>query len=203
MKSIKRFAAVVIAIVAIATTASAQFRIGPRIGFNANSMHFNSDLFNSDNRSGFTGGLEAEVGLPLGLALDASLMYVRRTVEFTENDFGDTERGVKHCDYFEIPVNLKWKIGIPIVEKVVKPYLFTGPSFAFLTSRRAISDSFRNRSFDTSWQIGVGLELISHLQISANYGIGLNSALRAIDVADTRKVEGKNRSWTVTAAWLF
>ena len=69
-----------IALVAVAAMpAAAQFRIGPRIGVDVNSMRLNKSVFDNDNRAGFTGGVEAEYTIPvINLALDLSVMYVHR-----------------------------------------------------------------------------------------------------------------------------
>lgn len=201
MKTIKHLLLAVVAIVAVAGTANAQFKFGPRVGINVNSLHFNEKTFKDDNRTGFTAGLQAEFTVPvIGVGLDASLMYVRRNMEANF----DGEPVTKHCDYFEIPVNLKWKMGIPVIDKIVKPYIFTGPSFAFMTSKRAISEAFKYKSVDTSWNVGLGLEFFSHLQVAAYYGFGLNNAVvsKAIGT-DATKIDGKSHCWTVTAAWLF
>lgn len=193
---------VAVLVIITAFTASAQFKIGPRVGIEVNSMHFNSDLWQSSNRAGFTGGLQAEFMIPgLGFGLDASVMYVRRTMEFAEeNEEGNTS----HRDYFDIPVNLKYKFGIPLLSKVVKPYVFTGPDFAFLTSGRGINEAWRSRKYDVSWNFGFGLEFISHLQIGAGYGVGISKAAKWTGLTGgTQDINGKNRYWTVTAAWLF
>lgn len=196
MKNLKHLFIALAVILTVGVSANAQFKIGPRVGINVNSMHFNEKVFESENRTGFNAGLQTEFTIPLvGIGFDASLMYVRRTNEFT----GST----KHCDYFEIPVNLKWKMGIPVIEKVVKPYIFTGPSFAFLTSKRAISDAMKYKTVDTSWNVGLGFEFISHLQIGAYYGFGINNAIETFGNAQTSKIDGKTHCWTVTAAWLF
>lgn len=200
MKTFKHLVLALVAIIAVGTTANAQFKIGPRVGINVNSMHFNEKVFESDNRTGFTAGLQTEFTVPvIGVGLDASLMYVRRTNEFSEGSSVST----RHCDYFEIPVNLKWKMGIPVIQKFVKPYIFTGPSFAFLTSKRAISDAMKYKSVDTSWNVGLGVEFISHLQIGAYYGFGINNAIENLSKTETSKIDGKTHCWTVTAAWLF
>lgn len=200
MKTIKHILLAVVAILAFAGTANAQFKFGPRVGINVNSLHFNESVLKSDNRTGFNAGLEAEFTVPvIGIGLDASLMYVRRNAEI--NDDGDILK--KHCDYFEIPVNLKWKMNIPVIAKLVKPYIFTGPSFAFLTSKRAITEAYKYKSVDTSWNVGLGLEFISHLQISAYYGFGLNNSIVPVPGVDSTPIDGKTHCWTVTAAWLF
>lgn len=61
MKKIKLIAAAIIAVVSICSfQASAQFRIGPRVGLNINQLHFNDQAFSSDNRAGFNLGVIAE-----------------------------------------------------------------------------------------------------------------------------------------------
>lgn len=199
MKTIKHLLLAAVAIIAVAGSANAQFKFGPRVGINVNSLHFNEDVLKSDNRTGFNAGVEAEFTVPIiGVGLDASLMYVRRTQEM-----GEPINTTKHCDYFEIPVNVKWKMNIPVIAKLVKPYIFTGPSFAFLTSKRAIDNAYKNKSVDTSWNFGLGLEFISHLQISAYYGIGLNNSIIKLPGVTAEPIDGKTHCWTVTAAWLF
>lgn len=197
MTAFGRIVAVVALVMAAVLPASAQFKFGPRIGLEVNSLHFNSDLFNSDNQAGFTGGLEAEFTVPIvGVGLDASVMYVRRNAKFME----EQKSSSVPRDYIAIPVNVKYKLGLP----VVKPYIFTGPEFAFLTSSRAITDALRSRKTDVSWNFGLGLELINHLQVSASYGIGISKATEWVGVTSgSANIDGKNRYWTVTAAWLF
>lgn len=197
MKNLKAILAALLLIVA-AQSASAQFKIGPRLGINVSELHFNSSVFDSSNRAGFTGGLMAEFTVPVvGIGFDASLMYSRRNAEWMAS------QGVKTTatrDYFNIPVNLKWKLSLPLV----KPFLTTGPDFAFLTSRSAINEAYRNHKVNTSWSFGLGAEILGHLQIGASYGIGLNKALERIGAIDGyQEIEAKNRVWTITAAYLF
>ena len=107
-------------------------------------------------------------------------------------------------DYIEIPVNLKWKIGIPAVGSLVTPYIFTGPSFAFLTKKEDIKHAYENKTFDVAWNVGAGVQLFNKLQIGASYGFGLTKAVEAFsDDVNAAGIEGKNRYWTVTAAYLF
>ncbi|MFG6386066.1 MAG: PorT family protein [Muribaculaceae bacterium] len=198
MKFTKRFMAIAIALM-VMLPAMAQFKIGPRLGVDVNSLHFNKDVFQEDNRAGFTGGLQAEFMIPgLGFGFDASVMYVRRSATFT-----DDQRTEVNADYIEIPVNLKYKLGLPLLGNILKPYVFTGPSFSFLTSRRFFSD-FVNKNSDTAWNFGFGIELINHLQLSASYAVGMSKALDVFHLSnENANINGKNRYWTVTAAWLF
>ena len=196
MKKFKLFLVAAVMIVASVLPATAQFKWGPKIGMTVNSLHFNESVYNSENRTGFTGGLMIEGTVPLvGIGFDLSAMYVRRTVEVSG------EKTTDKRDYFEIPLNLKYKLPIPLV----KPFVTTGPSFGFLTSRRAVSNAFSNKSFDIAWNFGLGLELLSHLQVAASYGLGLNNSVKYKLNSNAQEVipMGKNRVWTITAAYLF
>ncbi|MCC8038692.1 MAG: PorT family protein [Bacteroidales bacterium] len=195
----KFLVALVVALMAVAP-AAAQFRIGPKVGFTTNKLHLDKSGLDSENRTGFTGGLMAEVGVPIvGLCFDASLMYVRRSFEYT----ADNITKEYNRDYFEIPVNIKYKFQIIGVEKIIKPYIFTGPSFAFLCSKKSM-DALKNKSFDCSWNFGIGVELISHLQIQGSYGLGITKSVESnLDTNGNSIYSGKDRFWTVTAAWLF
>ncbi len=212
IKSIKRLVAAVVMIAALTVPAAAQISFGPKVGIAVNDMKFNKDVISADNRAGFTGGLMLEVMLPIAnLGIDASVMYVHRQVDVItgydkENNANIVAKNEsKGRDYIEVPINFKWKIGLPIVGKFVSPYLFTGPSFAFLTSKKAITDAYKNKSFDMSWNFGFGVQLINKIQVGASYGIGLTKAAQATIDDDIKPVniEGKNRYWTITAAYLF
>ena len=211
MKLTKRLTTFIVAIVAFSSAAMAQFAFGPRVGVNVNSMRFDKSIFDSDNRAGFTGGLQAEFTIPvINLAFDASVMYVHRVNSLQANAGNNTadielpaSKNFKNRDYIEIPINLKYKIGLPVVGKIITPYVFTGPSFAFLASKREISDALRNKNVDIAWNFGLGVQLFTHLQIGESYGLGMTNTVETLSGWKGDKIDGKNKFWTVTAAWLF
>ena len=201
MKRIKLIAIAVMAVISFCTfQTSAQFRFGPRIGLNINQLHFNDRAFSSDNRAGFNIGAMAEFTVPvLGVGADLSVMYVRRGTKWME----DNEIHRSGRDYIEIPINFKWRINIPAINKIVRPYLTTGPSFAFLTSSSAVNDALRNSKYDTSWNFGFGIEFIQRLQLGASYGLGMSKALKSTGTPESIGLEGRNRYWTISAAYMF
>jgi hypothetical protein len=218
MNALKRILVAVVAMFAITTVASAQFAIGPRVGANVNSMKFNSGLGETDNLAGFNAGIEAEFTIPvINLGFDASVMYVHRKVSTDESLSASvqsvlSDKNVRSRDYIEIPINLKYKIGLPLIGKIVTPYVFTGPSISVLASKKAIENAIENKSVDVAWNVGAGLQLFSHLQIGASYGFGMTNTVQAVSnyLGDTSnstssltEIEGKNNYWTITAAWLF
>jgi len=189
----------VVAILGSIMPAQAQFRFGLKAGVAVNSLHFNESTFDSDNRAGFTGGAMIEFTAPLtGVGLDLSVMYVRRNSQWLENQ----KIASDNRDYIDIPLNFKWRISIPIINEIVRPFVTTGPSFSFLTSK-SVSGVYKNRTFDTAWNFGFGLELFKKVQVGANYGLGMTKALKSIGVTGSGNVDGRNRYWTVTAAYMF
>lgn len=181
-----------------AGTAQAGLKFGPRIGINVNKLHFDSKSFETSNRCGFTGGLQMEYMSFLNLGLDASLMY-----SYMDSEAGNLDMS-KH--FIEIPVNVKYKIGIPVVSNIFAPYIFTGPSVAFRL------DKIQNSPLNTqvtqwTWNFGLGLEFINHLQIGASYGLGMNNYVDGLNTPigniTTGQLKAKNNYWTITAAWLF
>ena len=203
--TMKRFWALALAL-AVIMPAMAQFRFGVRAGLNVNSLHFNKEIFDENNRAGFTGGVMAEFTVPIiGVGADLGVMYVRRNSHFMQT-LADKTTEVQNLnsDYIEIPLNIKYKIGIPAISSILKPYIFTGPSFAFLTSKKHIENFVHDKTCDIAWNFGLGLEFFNHLQVGASYGLGMTKAFQAVNLAgDAAGIEGKNRYWTVTAAWLF
>lgn len=207
---IKQILIAVALIVTVAVPATAQFKFGPRLGVAINNLHFSSkqdavkDLISTDNRAGFTGGLMAEFTAPvIGIGVDASLMYVRRSVKTIDSEDPNVDNKVLKRDYFEIPINLKYKFSLPVAGNAVSPFLTTGPSFAFATSKEAIKEAYKNKAVDVAWNIGLGVEFVKHLQIAASYGFGISKSLtKYVGINDT-DVEGKTRCWTITAAYLF
>lgn len=193
---------IVLLLVALCTSFSAQakFGFGPKVGMTVNKLDFSGNVINSDERCGFTGGITAEYIAPmLGLGADISLMYARMESKVTDPSGSYTVGG----NFFEIPLHLKYKIGIPAVASIIKPYVYTGPSVAFKLSGK---DSYGDtKKTQWGWDLGLGIELIRHLQIGAGYTFGINK-LANIVVSDANAghdIKVKNNYWTITAAWMF
>ena len=184
------FCVALVAALFLAVPANAQFKFGPKVGMNISTLSLSgnlSDNFKANNISSFTGGLMAEFMVPvIGIGVDASLMYTRS----------------KHVDYVEIPINLKYKFSLPVVGSILSPFVYAGPSFAFRVGDN-FKEQFKEKSFDTAINVGLGLELFTHLQIAGQYGWGLGSAMEVKNDLPDSVMKGKSRAWTITAAYLF
>lgn len=176
------------------------FRYGVSAGININSMHFSKDILDSHSRTGYTFGVKGELNLPiLPFSVDASLMFSHRSYNMS---YVDTDSKIqsqtKGANYFEIPLSVRWSLSIPAISAIVKPYLFTGPNFAFLLGGKKVNDLFSRSNRDVHWNFGFGAEFVRHLQLSAAYAIGMSRAYKGEEYGS-----GKSRYWTVTATYLF
>lgn len=195
----KTVTVMILALMALVTIpAQAQLRFGVKGGVNISSVHFNSDLLKADNVTGFQIGPMIETSIPLvGVGLDAAILY-------SQKGMGIGSEEIK-TDYIDVPVNLKWKFGLPIV----KAYLAAGPYVGFRVGGdkiwNVIGEQIEAKSFSAGLNFGVGVELLSHLQVGFNYGLGLtdNYSSTALSILNSDKTTGKNRGWAVTAAILF
>lgn len=183
--------------------ANAQVRLGVKGGLNIASVHFSTDVLQSDNVTGFQVGPMIEGSLPLvGLGFDAAILYAQKGLE--TKTVGGEKTTLKN-DYIDVPVNLKWKLGLP----VMKVYLAAGPYVGFRVGGNKIwelpgsmVDQVKTKSFSAGLNFGAGVELISHLQVGLNYGLGLTNNY-SMESLSLTKSDGKNRGWSVTAAILF
>ncbi|MCM1356667.1 MAG: porin family protein [Staphylococcus sp.] len=200
MKLLKALLLSLIMIAGAAVPAQAQFKFGPKVGLTVNDLHFNKSVVDADNQTGWTAGLMTEFTVPvIGLGFDLSAMYVRRNAQFLQ----EQNLTKDNRDYIEIPLNLKYKFSLPVVSKILVPYLGVGPSVSFLTSRKSVENAYRNKSVDWALNFGFGVQLFSHLDVNARYGLGLTKAINSFSDNGNAGIEGKNRYWTISLAYLF
>ena len=178
--------------------AAAQVRLGVRGGITLNELRFDRDVIDSDNRAGYCGGLLVDLNIPVvGLGVEASVMYTHR-----DNRLSDGNVVFKR-NYIDIPVMARYRLDIPKVKHVFAPMVVTGPTFAVMFSDDAPKE-YKSRKTYVSWDVGAGADLFNHLRITASYGLGISRAMSYIDKEyNGDKVYGKDRHWTLSAAWLF
>lgn len=214
MKSIKRIAVIIAALIMFAGTANAKIlSFGIKGGMNVNKLHFSNtalkDLTSKDNAVGWELGAMMECNVPvIGLGFDLSLMYARMnngTQSYFEDKDGDMAIfNGKNAgkNFLMLPINIKYKFNLPVVSHYLVPFIFTGPDFAFKLDKNIV-DNIKTKTCQVAWNVGIGIELVSHLQIAASYGFGINNIADKFDMVNAKDLSVKNNYWTVTAAWLF
>lgn len=187
-----------LALIVAVLPVGAQVRFGVRGGMTVGELRFERDIIDSDNRMGWCGGLLIDAGIPVvGLGVEASVMYTHRNNRLTD------EYRLFKRHYIEIPVYARYRLSLPSVERFFAPLVFTGPNFSILFNDNGPS-TYDNSKTYLSWDVGAGADLFRHLRLTATYGIGISKAMKYINRDyDGEVVQGKDRYWTLNAAWLF
>ena len=143
-------------------------------------------------------GPTLKVGLPLGFGVDAAALYDQRSMEV-----GEAGDAVKQ-QQLAVPVNLRYGIGLGSLLNV---FVFAGPQVGFNLNKNEAGEraavKFKNSDFSVN--VGLGLMLLKHLQLSANYNIacGKTCDVSWQDVADVVKTKGRYNAWQVGLAYYF
>ena len=202
----KFFTILVVAITMMALPANAQLGLGwgLRGGLNLVSMSTDESTFDSSNRAGWFFGPTAKFTVPLiGLGLDISALYDQRTSEFNNQT-------VKEQNIF-IPINLRYQVGLG---SLASAFVKAGPQFGWNIGSKtyqAIKDGntgeFKLKDSNTSLNIGVGINALSHLEVGINYNIvlGKTGDLTVTDAATNAYNNSKSRTnaWQLNVAYFF
>ena len=191
--------AVLFAALMTAVPAKAEVKFGLKGGLNLTSMSLDANAISKSNQAGFFIGPTVKFTLPIvGLGFDASALYDQRKAEVDDTSIKQQS--------IQIPINLRYGIGLGSTASI---YFFAGPQFGFNVGDKDIKTDVGNWTFKSSnisANVGLGLMLLGHLQVSANYNFGLGKtgeleqnipgAIKSID-------DGKLNAWQIGVAYYF
>ena len=192
---------VLVAATLVTIPAQAQFKFGLKGGLNLTDMSFSVDDVDVSNRAGLFIGPTAKFTLPIvGLGLDASVLYDQREAKLKGTDDKIKQQAIN------IPINLRYDIGLGSLAAV---YLAAGPQFGFnigdkhQTLVEDVSEWKLNDS-NFSVNVGLGVMLLGHLQVGANYNIvcGKTGEVTVIDGVE-EAFRGRSNTWQISAAYYF
>ena len=191
----------------VSTSVNAQgVKLGVKGGLNVTDMSFDSELLNKSNCVGGFIGPTIKFTLPIiGLGIDASALYDFRKAKIT--DRANQEKSVKH-EQLSIPVNARYSIGLG---STASAFLFAGPQWSINIGdkdfewTKGSNYSFKDSNFSVN--AGLGITLMDHLQISANYNIamGKTADIKAREVLTDlpEKIKSRTNSWQIAVAYFF
>ena len=197
----KKILTIAVLFAALMTTvpAKAEVKFGLKGGLNLTSMSLDANAISKSNQAGFFIGPTFKFTIPIvGLGFDASALYDQRKAEVDDTSIKQQS--------IQIPINLRYGIGLGSTASI---YFFAGPQFGFNVGDKDIKTDVGNWTFKSSnisANVGLGLMLLRHLQISANYNFGLGKtgeleqdipgAIKSID-------DGKLNAWQIGVAYFF
>ena len=182
------------------STANAQFRFGIKGGANISTVSFSKDILNSENVTGFHVGPVFEFLSKGGVGVDLALLYSQKGFYANYDSY--------ISDYLEVPLNLKIKIGVPILS----PYFAAGPYVNFLVGgekERNIKDYVKNvegqlkaKSFGAGLNFTAGVEVLRRIQVGLTYNWGLTDNYSMFNGA-IKDFTGKPHTWMISATLMF
>lgn len=196
----------------VAQPSSAQVKFGLKGGLNVSKISFSDDVFDATNRSGWFAGPTVKFTLPIvGLSLDASALYDQRSSKVENVGSASGETTVKQQSIM-VPINARYGIGLSSLANL---YFFAGPQFGFnvgddefkWTSANAYENTFQLKKSNFSINVGAGVTLLSHLQVSANYNIACgktgDGVFKQVGDGVTNTTKGRTNSWQIALAYYF
>lgn len=178
---------------------AAQLQFGVKGGLNITEMKLSDEVFDSSNQNGFFIGPTLKFKVPIiGLGVDASALYDQRE--------GKVEGENVKSKSLSIPVNARYEIGLGSLLGV---FVFAGPQFDFRLGDDEIQTEnidWKLRDSNFSVNVGGGVFLASHLQLSANYNIvcGKTGDVTYKKTAEVvTKTKARNCAWQLGLTYYF
>jgi len=207
------YTAVALALMTMATIpASAQVKLGVKGGLNVSKMSVSSDVLDADNRAGWFIGPTLKLTVPIvGLSFDVSALYDQKSTKVSDDNNGS--KTIKQ-QAIDIPVNVRYGVGLGDAANI---FFFAGPQFAFnvgdkefkWNSTSSYENTFQLKKSTLSVNVGAGVTLLSHLQLTANYNIacgktGDATVWNTVEKTSQEVVKnGRTNSWQVGVAYFF
>ena len=201
-----------VAAMMFATSANAQVKFGLKGGLNVTSMSFSEDVFDASNKTGFFVGPMVKVTVPIvGLSFDAAALYDQKEadVKYTGTD-GELGKTTVRQKSINIPVNVRYGFGL---SSLANAFLFAGPQWGINVGDKNFkwneTSSYSLKKSNFSVNVGAGVTLLSHLQISANYNIACGksadaSLVKAAEaLTNAGKDKSRNNSWQIALCYWF
>ena len=194
----------VVAAMMFATNANAQIKLGLKGGLDVTNMSLSNDVFDASNKTGFFVGPMVKVTIPIvGLSFDAAALYDQKEAKVSAENV-ETTMTQKSLN---IPVNVRYGFGLSSLANV---FVFAGPQWGINVGDKNFkwndSSCYSLKKTNFSVNVGLGVTLLSHLQLSANYNIACGKTADATwtDVSNNIiKGNSKNNSWQIALGYWF
>ncbi len=192
-----------------ATSAHAQVKFGLKGGLDVTNMSLNNEVFDASNRAGFFVGPMVKLTIPVvGLSFDAAALYDQKEAKVSVEGDGTEYSTTMKQKSVNIPVNVRYGFGLSSLANV---FLFAGPQWGINVGDKNFkwneSSSYSLKKSNFSVNVGAGVTLLNHLQVSANYNIacGKTADMTWSDASSAIVKNGKSRnnSWQIALGYWF
>jgi hypothetical protein len=152
------------------------------------------------SRVGFTGGIFLAFNFGRVVTIQSEVLYTMKGATYVALDDSYTDK--LSADYIEIPLLLKLRIPLPVVQ----PFVFAGPSVGFKLKEKLESDGvpldetiLKNNDYGAIF--GGGLNLGRNFMIDVRYSLGLQKVINTFE--GEVEPDFKNGVWSATIGIAF
>lgn len=167
-------------------TANAQIHFGPVVGMTSSTISNIKEMTVDDvkpkNATRYHAGITMQARLPLGFAIQPSLIYHCKDAAVENLTTG----------YLELPVGIQWGPDLGIC----RPYLEVAPMVGVAVNSKIDKEMLNRLEYGVG--VGAGLE-VWKFQLSARYNWDLNDYMKATETVPS----GSYRCVTLSLAFLF
>jgi len=156
------------------------------------------------SKVGFVGGIFLTFNLGKILAIQTEVLYTMKGATYDYSDLQDPYIAKLTSDYLEIPLLLKIRIPLPLIQ----PFVFAGPAVGFRLSQKIESDGpdippddrlLKNNDYGAI--VGAGVNLGHSFMLDVRYSQGLQ---KAIDIMQgDADLDLKQGVWSATIGIAF
>lgn len=152
------------------------------------------------SRMGFTGGIFLAFNFGKVVTIQTEVLYTMKGATYVALDDSYTDK--LYGNYIEIPLLLKLRIPLPVVQ----PFVFAGPSVGFKLSEKIEENGvpiteliLKNNDYGAIF--GAGLNLGRNFMVDVRYSLGLQKVLET--VGGGTEFDVKNGVWSATIGIAF
>lgn len=218
-KTMKKFFGTLLTIALFAATpAAAQFNFGVKAGVNIaeRPTDLNSLKAAAQGNAGWYVGPMAKFTIPvIGLGFEANLLY---------SQTGTTIDGKNiNKQSIDIPVYLRYELSLPAINKFVEPFVAIGPQWSWNIGEKNfvwqlaestvtgedLTTKYTLESSTLSLNLGLGVVLLDHIQVHANYNLALGNTSNYMAPDFTaaesayKHIKSKTNVWQVSVGYIF
>lgn len=165
---------------------------GIEAGLDLSHFSASRQLISAENRTGWFVGLKLKTKIPLpNLGFDAALVYDQNKFEY-QPELGTYREKKMHM--FQVPVNLRYNW--TIVSSFVL-YLASGPQWNWVMDKAHVDEIGKLEHSFFDWNIGMGFDILRHVQFGFNYNIPLGK------MGEVNQVNLEGHTWNVRLAYYF
>lgn len=218
----KRIFTLLVAMVAIVTTASAQFQFGVEAGLNINKpSSFDNEslkaMVTPKNSLGWFAGIKVKKQFVSGFGFDGALLFSQM-----KDDLGEASKSLQ---YLTVPLNARFQIGLGSLASI---YLAAGPQWSVnigdrdwdwgdISQAKSLGEEYyesATKQHNISANLGAGVILMKHLQVGFTYNIPITANGEMLynkptvdnfgqTTYEEYKENWRNNTWQIRAAYFF